>query len=138
MVQNIPLNFLVSDYEFLGTWEFRESSFFREYVKPARNKQADFFRTTHRVKTQEVTRSRGQWCGDIELAAYLANAVGPVPLMLDLRIAHERFGSSSDPSINGHWHYPHDLDSPQNESTTEKIRQYRADHTKKYVNNVSI
>ena len=26
----------------------------------------------------------------------------PVPLVLDLHIAHERFGSSSDPSLNGH------------------------------------
>ncbi len=67
---------------------------------------ADLFRTTYRVKTQQVARSRGQRCGDIELAAYLANAAGPVPLVLDLRIAHERFGSGSDPSINGHLHYP--------------------------------
>jgi hypothetical protein len=33
-------------------------------------------------------------------------AAGPVPLVLDLRIAHDRFESSSDPSINGHLHYP--------------------------------
>ena len=37
--------------------------------------------TTHKVKTQQ---KRGQWCGDIELAAYLADTVGPVPLVLDL------------------------------------------------------
>ena len=61
---------------------------------------ADLFRTTHKVKTQQVARSRGQRCGNIELAGYLANAAGPVPLVLDLRIAHDRFGSSSDPSIN--------------------------------------
>jgi hypothetical protein len=30
--------------------------------------------------------------------------------VLDLRRAHERFGSSSDPSINGHLHYPYDVD----------------------------
>jgi hypothetical protein len=42
------------------------------------------------------------------LAGYLANPAGPVPLVLDLRIVYERFGSSSDPSINGHLHYPHD------------------------------
>jgi len=29
-------------------------------------------------------------------------------LVLDLRIAHERFGSSSDPSLNGNLHYPND------------------------------
>ena len=43
---------------------------------------------------------------DIELAGYLANTVGPVPLVLDLLIAHDRWGSNSDPSINGHSHYP--------------------------------
>ena len=43
-----------------------------------------------------------QWCGDIELAAYLTDAAGPVPLVLDLRIAHKRWGSSSDPLLNGH------------------------------------
>jgi hypothetical protein len=31
---------------------------------------------------------------------------GPVPLVLDLRIAHDRFGSSSDPILNGQLHYP--------------------------------
>ncbi len=59
------------------------------------------------------------------------NEVGPVPLVLDLHITHVRFGSSSDPSINGHLHYPHDLDTvdrPLNESVTEKIRQYRSDY----------
>ncbi len=34
---------------------------------------ADLFRTTHKVKTQQVVKSRGQHCGDLELAAYLAN-----------------------------------------------------------------
>ena len=63
---------------------------------------ADFFRTTHKVKTQQVVKRRGQHCGDIELAGYLANAAGPVPLVLDLRIAHDRVGSSTDPTLNGH------------------------------------
>jgi hypothetical protein len=49
---------------------------------------ADLFRTTHKVKMQQVARSRGQRCGDIELAGYLAK--GPVPLVPDLRIAYER------------------------------------------------
>jgi hypothetical protein len=48
---------------------------------------ADLFRTTHKVKTQQVMKSRGQHCGDIDLAGYLANAAGPVPLVLDLRSA---------------------------------------------------
>jgi hypothetical protein len=53
---------------------------------------------------------------------------GPVPLVLDLRISHERFGSSSDPSINGHLHYPNDVDRSLNETDADKIRKYRADY----------
>jgi hypothetical protein len=60
----------------------------------------DLFRTTDEVKTQQVVKSRGQHCGDIELAGYLANTAGPVPLVLDLRIVHDRFGSSSNPDLN--------------------------------------
>jgi hypothetical protein len=67
---------------------------------------ADLFRTTHKVKTQQVVKSRGQHCGDIELAGYLANEARPVPLVLDLQIAHDRVGSSSDPTLNGHLKYP--------------------------------
>jgi hypothetical protein len=45
---------------------------------------ADLFRTTHKVKTQQVAKSRGQHCGDIELTGYLANAAGPVPSVLEV------------------------------------------------------
>ena len=89
---------------------------------------ADLFHTTHTVKTKQVSKCRGQRCGDIELAGYLANTVGPVPLVLDLRISHDRWGSSSDPSINGTLHYPNDIDRSLNESVTDKIRKYRADY----------
>jgi len=60
----------------------------------------------------------------------VVTSAGPVPLVLDLHIAHEteRFGSSSDPSINGHLHYPNDLDRPLNEAAAYKIRAYRADY----------
>jgi hypothetical protein len=51
---------------------------------------ADFFRKTHKVKTQHVVKGRDQYCGDIELAGYLANAADPVPLVMDLRIPHDR------------------------------------------------
>ena len=51
----------------------------------------DLFRTTHKVKTQQLAKNRGQQCGDIQLSDYLANEAGPVPLVLDLRIVHERF-----------------------------------------------
>ena len=44
-----------------------------------------------------------------------------MPLVLDLHITHERFGSSSDPSINGHSHYPHDLDRSLNETATGSL-----------------
>jgi hypothetical protein len=75
-----------------------------------------------------VVKSRGQHCGDIELAGYLANAAGQVPLVLDLRIAHDRFGSSSDPNLNGKLHYPNPIDRSLNETTVDKIRKYRSDH----------
>ena len=67
----------------------------------------DLFRTTHKVKTQQVVHIRGQRCGDIELSGYLVNAVGPVPLVVDLRIPHDRW---------------------LNESVSDKIRKYRADY----------
>jgi hypothetical protein len=51
-----------------------------------------------------------------------------VPLVLDLHIDHDRFGSSSDPSLNGHLHYPIDIDKSLNEATAHKIREYRADY----------
>ncbi len=59
-------------------------------------------------------------CGDIELAGYLANEAGPVPLVLDLRIAHDRVGSSADPTLNGHLKYLM--------TTVDKIRKYRTDY----------
>ena len=89
---------------------------------------ADLFRTTHKVKTQQVVKSRGHQCGDIELAGYLANEAGPVPLVLDLRIAHDRVGSSADPTLNGHLKYPNNLDQSLNDAAAEKIRKYRADY----------
>jgi hypothetical protein len=89
------------------------------------------------VKTQHVAESRGQRCGDIELSAYLSNAAGPVPLVLDIGIAHERFGSSSDPSINGHLHYPNNLDRQLNEAASDKIRAYRADYSNRPYNAIS-
>ncbi len=68
---------------------------------------------------------------------YLQNAVGTVPLVLDLRIAHERWGSSTDPTLNGHLHYPNDLDKPLNEAAADKIRKYRADYNQNPSNTIS-
>jgi hypothetical protein len=89
---------------------------------------ADFFRTTRKVKTQHVVKSRGQHCGDIELEGYLANETGPVPLVLDLRIPHDRVESSTDPTLNRHLKYPNNLDLSLNDAAADKIRKYRVDY----------
>ncbi len=60
--------------------------------------------------------------------SYLRNSVGPVSLVLDLLIAHDRFGSRSDPSLNDQLHYPNDIDKSLNEVASEKIRKYRVDY----------
>ena len=85
---------------------------------------------------QQVARSRGQQCGDIELTGYLTNATGPVPLVLDLRITHERWGSSSDPTLNGNLHYPNDVDRSLNEAD-DKIRKYHSDYYNNPPNTIS-
>ncbi len=74
-----------------------------------------------------MVKSRGQHCGDIELTGYLSNAADPGPLVLDLRLTHDRFGSSSDPTLNGRLHY-NDVDKSLNETANDKIRKYRADY----------
>ncbi len=86
-----------------------------------------------------VVRSRGQHCGDVDLVGYLANAAGPVPLVLDLRIAHDRFGSSSDPTLNGTLHYPNpnDVGKSLNEAGTDKIRKYHTDYNNNPPNAIS-
>jgi hypothetical protein len=85
---------------------------------------ADLFRTTHKVKTKQVVKSRGHHCGDIELAGYLANTADPVPLVLDLRIAL----TVSGVLLNGKLHCPNDMDKSLNEAAADKIRKYRADY----------
>jgi hypothetical protein len=55
------------------------------------------------------------------------NAGDPVPLVLDLRLTHDRFGSSSDPTLNGRLHY-NDIDKSLNETGNDKIRKYRTDY----------
>jgi hypothetical protein len=55
---------------------------------------------------------------------------GPVPLVLGLHIAHERWGSTSNPSLNDRLNYPRptDIGRSLNETSTDKIRDYRADY----------
>jgi hypothetical protein len=68
---------------------------------------------------------------------YLTNAADPVSLALDLRIVHDRFGRSSDPSINVHLRYPNDIDRSLNEDDTDKIRKYRTDNNNNPLNDIS-
>jgi hypothetical protein len=49
-------------------------------------------------------------------------------LVLDLRIAHDRVGSSADPTLNGHLKYPNNLDQSLNDAVADKIRKYRPDY----------
>ncbi len=72
------------------------------------------------------------------MTGYLANSSGPVPLVLDLRIPYNRFGSNSNPSINGHLHYPNDVDRSLNVTVTDKIRQYHTDYNNRPSNVISI
>jgi hypothetical protein len=53
---------------------------------------------------------------------------GTGSFVLDLHITHDRFGSSSDPSLNDHLHYPNDIDKSLNEATVDEIRKYRPDY----------
>ncbi len=59
---------------------------------------------------------------------YLANESRPVPLVLDLRVAHIRVGTSVDPTLNGHLRYPHNLDQSLNDVSPDKLRKYRTDY----------
>ncbi len=84
-----------------------------------------------------MVKSRGQHCGDIELAGYLVNETGPVSLVLDLRIDHDRFGSSSESNLDGKLHWSNDIDKSLNEAATDKIRKYRADYNNNPPNAIS-
>ena len=63
----------------------------------------DLFLTTTKVKTQQVAHNRSQRCRDIEVGDFLTYVAGPVNLVMDLRIAHERWGSTSNRVINGNY-----------------------------------
>jgi hypothetical protein len=51
-----------------------------------------------------------------------------VPLVLDLRIADDRVGSSTDPNLNEHLKYPNNFDQSLNDTAADKVRKYRADY----------
>jgi hypothetical protein len=56
---------------------------------------------------------------------------------MDLRISHDRVGSSTDPTLNGHWRYPNKIDQSLNDGTSDKIRENRADYNNRPPNTVS-
>jgi hypothetical protein len=58
-------------------------------------------------------------------------------LVLDLRIAHDRVGSSTDPTLNGHLKYPNNLDQSLNDAVPDKIRKYRVDYNNRSPSAVS-
>jgi hypothetical protein len=84
-----------------------------------------------------VVKNRGQHGGDLELAGYLANEGGPVPLVLDLHIPHDRIGSRANPTLNGTLTHPNNIDESLNKPTTDKIRKYRADYNNNPPNGVA-
>ena len=51
-----------------------------------------------------------------------------MPLVLDLRITHDRVGRSSDLSLNGNLRYPNDNDRSLNEPAADKILKYHTDY----------
>ncbi len=83
-----------------------------------------FASSIHNKQLATADRSRVQPCGDIELSGYLANAAGPVPLVLDLRISHECWGSRSDPTLHGNLHYPNDINRSLNEPSDDNLGDY--------------
>jgi hypothetical protein len=60
-----------------------------------------------------------------------------VPLVLVLRIPHDRVGSSTDPTLNGDLKYPNNLDQSFNDTTADKIRKYRDDYNNRPPSGVS-
>jgi hypothetical protein len=56
---------------------------------------------------------------------------------MDLRITHDRVGSSAAPTLNGHLKYPKNLDQSLNDAAAEKIRKYRADQNNRSPSEVS-
>jgi len=63
--------------------------------------------------------------------------VGPVSLVLYLRIDHDRVGSSTDPTLNGHLKYLNNLYQSLHDTTTDKVRKYRPDYNNNLPNTVS-
>ena len=59
---------------------------------------------------------------------YLRDQAGSRSLVFDLAIAHDRFGSSSQPHQNGPPSNPQDIDTPLRIAAQRKINGYRQDY----------
>ena len=60
-------------------------------------------------------------------------AINHTPPDKQIRLDHERWGSSADPNLNGNLHYPNDKDRSLNEAAGNKILEYRTDYNKRFV-----
>jgi hypothetical protein len=49
-------------------------------------------------------------------------------LVLDLRVAHDRVGSRTNPDLHGHLRYPTNLDQSLNDTSNTKLRKYHTDY----------
>ncbi len=63
--------------------------------------------------------------------------VPTVSLVMDLCITYERWGSTSNPSLSGHLHYPTDTDRTLNETVTDKNLRYRPDYNNRPSHSIS-
>ena len=52
-------------------------------------------------------------------------------------LTSELYRSSSDPNINGHLHYPNDVERALNETVPDKIRKYHTDYNNNPTNSRS-
>jgi hypothetical protein len=124
-----------------GVKRFIRTCFFAALALSIHNKQLSCFKefSLRNLPAARLVRVRSRVRTSVEVTSVLwysfslllTDAAGPVRLVLDLRIVHDRFGSRSDPSLKGHLHCPNDIDKSLNESVTEKIRKYRSDYNNK-------
>jgi len=83
----------------------------------------------HDVRVQSaVTVSRGQQRGDMQLKGHLKHNSVERDLVFDLFVTHERWGASKEPSKNGHFCYPDDLNRPLREAARKTVLQYQSTH----------
>ena len=57
--------------------------------------------------------------------------------LLSFIFSHEHWGSRYSPSLNGHLHYPADIDRTLNVTGADKLLQYRADYNNRPSHTIS-